>query len=322
MLNRISNKISRVKKEATFRVFPQLTPIVKQNRNIIYMYHGVDTCGNTEFNTRHTSSLCFEKQIAFFQKYCNIVSVEEFFEERFIKEKPNIALTFDDGYLNNFLYAKPILEKYRAKATFYITGINQTEDDILWADFINIFSALNNVSFKIREFSFRKDGATYRCESGESIYDIVKNKYADYDFKTELYSVLKNGSSFKKNKHYDDYWRLMTDEQIKQAAASDIIDIGSHGFYHNNLGTVSLQNAVDELVLSKKYLESLIQRDIGSIAYPDGSYSRELIGAAYEIGFKHQLATDSLLHPEDSADFRIKSRKGIYSCDSCGNQIM
>jgi hypothetical protein len=57
------------------------------------------------------------------------------------------------------------------------------------------------------------------------------------------------------------------------------------------------------------------------LAYPDGSYTPPLIHSARQIGFDIQLAADHFLFNElpDSKD--IKKRYGIYTIDSCLNQL-
>lgn len=81
----------------------------------------------------------------------------------------------------------------------------------------------------------------------------------------------------------------MSDKEIRIASESLGIMLGSHGFLHNNLANILLPDATDELLKSKNYLENLIQKPVNSLAYPDGSYSRELIDEAYKIGFWFQL---------------------------------
>lgn len=320
MVKRLLNKLGRTKSEFLFNYFPTTLDFVKSKNNKILMYHGVDAIGSTKFNSRHTAVANFEKQIRFLKKNCNIISLEDYFLRKFDETKPNIAITFDDGYLNNYIFAKPILEQYKAKATFFITGLNEIEDDILWADFLDIVSKFITSDFKFRGEIFRMVNGSIYNENYISLYEIIKNN--SYEYKRELYKVLKDYSNFKENDEFSNYWKLMNDEQIKETANSDIISIGSHGYYHNNLGRIPLPQAVEELKKSKFYLENLIQKEINSIGYPDGSYTRNLISESIALGFKYQLATDSYLFEEDENDQRILTRKGIYSCDSCGNQLI
>ena len=43
-----------------------------------------------------------------------------------------IAITFDDGYKDNLVYALPILEKFEIPATIYITTKFLSENTEMW----------------------------------------------------------------------------------------------------------------------------------------------------------------------------------------------
>ena len=64
----------------------------------------------------------FDLEMKILKSFYNVVTLDEI--EYYIKEdkkpiKPTVAITFDDGYLDNFVYAYPILKKYKLKATIF-----------------------------------------------------------------------------------------------------------------------------------------------------------------------------------------------------------
>ena len=68
----------------------------KKKRDVILVYHGIDAIGSTAYNTRFISEDMFEKQVAYFAQNTHVVSLEDFFLERFSPNKMNLA----SGILN------------------------------------------------------------------------------------------------------------------------------------------------------------------------------------------------------------------------------
>ena len=319
---RVVSKIKRITTEQLAGSFLSGLTAGNIKGNYILMYHGVTTTGSTRFNRRHVSVNCFRKQISFLKKHCPVISLSDFFEGKFDPRKANFALTFDDGYLNNFTLAKPILEEFKCPATFYITGLNETGDNILWADYVNIACTLTDADIEIEGELFKKKGTMYLSElSGKSIYDVVKHQKTDYSYKQKVKEAFGKHANFENDASIKEYWQLMDDRQISETARSPYITIGSHAYYHNNLGSILHENAMDELRKSKKYLETLAQYDIQQLAYPDGSYTPALVTAAGQMGFKFQLAADHYLFNEQPDNPYIKKRYGIYTVDTCMNQL-
>ncbi len=66
----------------------------------------------------------FEKQIVFLKKFYSFITIKEYYQARKTgknnKRNP-ILLTIDDGFLDNWLYAFPILKKHEIPATIFIS---------------------------------------------------------------------------------------------------------------------------------------------------------------------------------------------------------
>ena len=57
----------------------------------------------------------FEREIKYLRRNYNLVSIDELIyrmKEGLEAGKPSVSITFDDGYLDNYLLAYPILKKY------------------------------------------------------------------------------------------------------------------------------------------------------------------------------------------------------------------
>ena len=319
---KVVSKVKRIAREQVAGSFLGGLQAKKITGNYILMYHGVTTYGNVRFNRRHASLICFRKQIKFLKSYCAVISLEDFFAGKLVPGKPNFALTFDDGYLNNFRLAKPVLEHFQCPATFFITGLNEVKDPILWADYVNIASTYTNKDLVVDGELFKKTGANYVSQvSGKSIYEVIKQQRAEYDYKLKVKEAYGKLVNFENDPTLKEYWQLMNDEQIIETAHSKYISIGSHAYYHNNLGTVPQTAAENELKASKKYLENLVQYNIRQLAYPDGSYTPPLVQAAEKMGYSIQLAADHFLFNENNSNPLIKKRYGIYTIDTCLNQL-
>ena len=295
----------------------------KRFENTVIMYHGVSE-NPCPYNKRHTTKKDFIKHLIFLKKNCNIITLNQFFKKEFKKNKINVAITFDDGYWNNYSIAKPILEELQVPATFFITGINNTKENYLWADFVNILSKSKIKSkLQIDSLTFELINDTYfEKNTKKNLYEFIKNEKADYDTKKLIFDNLNiNEKSKILTKENKEFWKLMSDQEVKETANSKFIEIQSHGFFHNNLGTIDINLALKEASESKKYLENLTQKNIDTIGFPDGSYSKEFIDKIDIHGINKFTAAEGFLFDFEVNDNRILNRKGIYDIGSAYNQI-
>src|SRR5690606_18113223 len=108
----------------------------------IINFHGVRQVAENHLNNRHLPEDDLEKILKYLKSRFEIVSLEKIFEFHRSKRIPSrkvVALTFDDGYLNNFTVALPLLEKYQIPATFFIIGKSLAEEKFIsWPDALDV----------------------------------------------------------------------------------------------------------------------------------------------------------------------------------------
>ncbi|MFH1622457.1 MAG: polysaccharide deacetylase family protein [Candidatus Omnitrophota bacterium] len=92
--------------------------------NPVLMYHYIVDTDLAKKDKRIVTPKTFERQIAFLKiNNYNIISLEEFATYLRDKEqipKNTVVLTFDDGHIDNYENAYPILRKYNLKATMFV----------------------------------------------------------------------------------------------------------------------------------------------------------------------------------------------------------
>ena len=84
----------------------------------------------------------------------------------------------------------------------------------------------------------------------------------------------------------------------------DIFEFGSHSITHNKLNKLSLDEARNEMKISKEVIENRLNTHVSSFSYPKGRSSQDLEQLAYSVGYNITTA-DSRFHkvrpdPEDS----------------------
>jgi len=287
----------------------------------IMIYHGICLKDHTRFNPIFLKLKTFERHLQFYQKYFNVISLDDFYQERFSKHKFNICITFDDGYANNHKYVLSLLHKYKMPATFFVTAIRETGMDILWNDFLGMVNKYGPTVLRYKYELFCKGRFNkYISErSGESMTEMLRS--GGFDVKADMMKLLYPLVPYKESKPYnEDYWLQMTTEQIRELSLSPFASIGSHGYYHNDLACINIRDAADEMTRSKKYLENIIDQPVNSLAFPYGTYTRDVTEAAKNIGYNQLLCMD-FHFAEDHLDPIMKERFTVNPFINTPNQM-
>ena len=81
----------------------------------------------------------------------------------------------------------------------------------------------------------------------------------------------------------------MTDTEIQQLAAGDLVEVGAHTVTHPVLAQLSREEQQKEIRDSKQALEQVVNRPVTSFAYPFGcrsDYTSDTVTAVREAGFQ------------------------------------
>jgi peptidoglycan/xylan/chitin deacetylase (PgdA/CDA1 family) len=300
--------------------------MLKNTPHRILIYHGIDQLGRKDFNLRFISDKQLEAQLIFLKNHYTIVPLDVFFERTKVnfkenkpekdtqigfEDKPFLAITFDDGYLNNFNIAYKLLEKYQIPATFFITGIRSIGKNNHWSDALDICVRYNWLPLRFRGVWFFKLGRDYRSLSNVRLKRLLTNAQPE-EIRTVLNSFqYKFDEIVAKKPEIAPYWQLMDVNDIKKVADSPLIQIGVHGLNHYNLAALPLAEAEKELLETKVFLEKTTGKTINAVAWPFGLYSQEIANFAMKIGLNCQYAVD-FLFPDDVKNPNMRERMGVH----------
>ena len=94
----------------------------------ILLYHSVSSAKTDEINVKPHR---FEEQLNFLTKHYEVISLEDavhFLKEEKLPQRQAVAITFDDGYKDNYEVVYPTLKRKNIPATiFLLTGEKETE---------------------------------------------------------------------------------------------------------------------------------------------------------------------------------------------------
>jgi len=260
----------------------------------IVNFHGVRNSDQNIFNNRHLPASEFEKTIKYLKETYNIVSLKDIFtiyRDNIPTKKRTIALTFDDGYINNFDIALPILKRNNVPATFYLISKGLLDPDFfVWPDLVDIITKYHKEDIKINEFTFSPP-AFYNEELKLSLLNYLKtcgdhteNRVAELSTKLNYHlGIIKESPEL---------IELIRKDYFLKFINEPLIEYGSHTHSHFNLEYLDENKAESELKESKKIIENLTGKEVTSIAFPDGSYTKETISIALEAGYKNLVAVD------------------------------
>jgi len=227
----------------------------------------------------------FEYQISYIKEKYNIISLSDLFNIIKDNKLPNdhkIVITFDDGYIDNYEYAYPLLKKYLVPATFFLLPYYVNNNEPVWDwKLYKIIYESNNIE-NLKDLDLLGHNLTKNRK--ELLWKLVNYfKYKKPEIRNEYIKKISNNLIV----HNFDYIknRSMNWNEIKEMS-SDLISFGSHGCSHTSLLNQDNNFVDDELLKSKQIIENKLQKECNFFSFPFGSrydFSKNLINKVFNI---------------------------------------
>ena len=209
-------------------------------------------------------------------------------------ELPPLAVTFDDGALDNLEYAAPVLRRAGVSATFFIVAQNAESGRLLWPE---------RVVYGLSALLHQPDGVA-RADRLAAAHELERPKDGDARAQARaLVGHLKGISTEQVDAFVDDLeeevappkragWEgMMSFEQIRSLRDAGH-EIGSHSLTHPIMTNCTDERLTRECVESKRLLEDALASQVDSFCYPNGDHDARVVRAVRDAGFTHAVTTD------------------------------
>ncbi len=282
--------------------------LLGQRAVTILMYHRVagSSCNDPEARIRVINAHCeqFKQQAEFLARTCTVLSFDELREYCLHPEKlPEnpVILTFDDGYLDNYTVAFPILRQYGLKATIALTTGFIGTRQVPWWD-------------RLAEAIIRIPGPAIRIK-GVGMLDLTDK----FRVVRRVQEQVKLMAEKEKNRVISELESRLPEpppsntcmlswEHVREMGRQGI-SFAAHTVTHPILTRVDRETAREEILRSRQTVEQQTGKPVTVFSYPNGSPADMNAGLddfIKQAGFQFCLTTLYGSNPPGPDLFKLK----------------
>ncbi len=290
-----------------------------RGRGFVLMYHRVVL--NTEENGvplqpgMYVLDRTFERQVRFLRESFHVVPLPEMVAMlRSGKDMSrHCAITFDDGWRDNFTIAYPILKKHDIPATVFLATDYIGTDKWFWPEEVSWCVSQYYDKGMISELAdATKIGHVHQHVSSQVdkkflVHTIIERlkEYSPED-RDEVLRILESSFPGRVQERL-----LMNWEEANSMFDSGLIYFGSHTAGHVMLDQVDKKKVHMELVSSKNSLKNMLGIDSPIFAYPNGRTTDTAVSVLKELNYTAAVTTQRGYVRGDTPLFGIP-RIGIH----------
>jgi peptidoglycan/xylan/chitin deacetylase (PgdA/CDA1 family) len=190
-----------------------------------------------------------------------------------------VAVTFDDGYADNLLAAKPLLEQQAVPATVFVTvGLVGSSEGPWWDELEQHVFAARLLPRHVRVVSdgqahdvnlVARDGDRTNGAPGRLIAALDRiMRRASLEERRAIFAQLRAQVPIDAEPRAD---RMLTARELVRLADGDLVEVGAHTMTHPVLSGLSVAALRAEVGGSKRALEAMLGRPVTAFSYPFGT---------------------------------------------------
>lgn len=257
----------------------------------------------------------FKAQLQYILKHYQVIRMEELIDAiKGSKEIPDnsLLLTFDDAYSDHFEFVFPILDELGIQGSFFPPAKAIQEHQVLDVNKIHfIIASVENKNRLISdiyqmldeyriEYSLESNEYYHKLLSAKGIFDSAEVIFIKRILQRELPEKLRNFIvNFLFNKYVSNDEETFSRElymnvdQLKCMIRKGM-HIGSHGYDHYWLNTLSKEQQQNEISLSIEFLKRIgCNMENFTFCYPYGAYNDSLLSVLRENGCNLAFTTEA-----------------------------
>lgn len=244
----------------------------------------------------------FEQHVQFLQEYFSVLSFHELLARWQSRDWDNgrryCVITFDDGWLDNYQNAYPILRKHRMPATIFLPTNFVGTDQWFWPEQVSCLikemlsgvdgekrrSMASRVLIQFLDIDEARIRAASRGEAAGQAFadDIIERcKNLSHEVITQFISVMASELRFA----FPRERVLMNWEEVAHMSG-DGIAFGSHSCSHRILTKLSMDEVRAELAGSQRALQDRTKSYVPVFCYPNGNSNTDIQTLAQECGYQ------------------------------------
>lgn len=257
----------------------------RKNQTLILSYHRILPYSHPEYNKMQpgmvVSDEAFRRHLLWLKKWFDIVSFLDFRKGVAGRKKPLCIITIDDGWVDNYTYAFPILKELNIPATIFLVSNMLDTDKYFWPEKLSLL--LDNTLAKVllkKYLSEQYASELMDFNNVDEVVELLKSK-RDEDIIENLENIEEKlvESGLTLNTHR----QILNVSELKEMYESGLVNYGSHTANHIRLDKVSMSKVQQELNESKKQLEAMLDITISTFCYPNGSYTDDVVDEVSKI---------------------------------------